>query len=357
MSRANGAEGSKRRALGAESYVPPHRRGQDGAGRDDGGSGACAPGQKAAAGAEGVPRSLDDIAGGSRVEVALRLPLGVDGTEASALLDSCPYDSIGGRGGGDGALQFPRLWTEEHAQELLQWFSEAFAPGRGGSGRRWGDTGGRGSAGGAELRLPASFTKEERKEWHRLAQHCGLHTQSRGVGPGRYLSVCAARPGPDGAPPPGQPDAASKAAKKVWRWCQAEGGKHWQLSQGEIADMLASPEGLPADLKALCARKEAAQSFGDALRRGDAEEGLRLLRAAQGQGAEAVNSLVWHRDESSGSYPLHVAVRKGLVRVVEALATLPNVLTQKDRDWQTAFDVCEDAATGELLCRLRAERG
>lgn len=59
--------------------------------------------------------------------------------------------------------QFPRLWTEEHAQELLQWFSEAFAPGRGGSGRRWGDTGGRGSAGGAELRLPASFTKEERK--------------------------------------------------------------------------------------------------------------------------------------------------------------------------------------------------
>lgn len=48
---------------------------------------------------------------------------------------------------------------------------------------------------------------------------------------------------------------------------------------------------------------------------------------------------------------------QGLVRVVEALATLPNVLTQKDRDWQTAFDVCEDAATGELLCRLRAERG
>lgn len=73
--------------------------------------------------------------------------------------------------------------------------------------------------------------------------------------------------------------------------------------------------------------REAAQSFGDALRRGDAEEGLRLLRAAQGQGAEAVNSLVWHRDESSGSYPLHVAVRKVPVLGPSLLMERSHVIT------------------------------
>lgn len=34
---------------------------------------------------------------------------------------------------------------------------------------------------------------------------------------------------------------------------------------------------------------------------------------------------------------------------------MPGVLTQKDRNWLSPFDVAEDVRISELLCRIRAE--
>lgn len=67
-------------------------------------------------------------------------------------------------------IKYPNL-GQDTALELLAWFQGAAAAAA---------AAGEGSAaGGAHLRLPVSISKDERRDWHRLAEQAQCHSQSQ----------------------------------------------------------------------------------------------------------------------------------------------------------------------------------
>mmetsp|Transcript_1524 Transcript_1524/g.4414 ORF Transcript_1524/g.4414 Transcript_1524/m.4414 type:complete len:123 (+) Transcript_1524:587-955(+) len=117
--------------------------------------------------------------------------------------------------------------------------------------------------------------------------------------------------------------------------------------------MLGSDSGLSPGIQQLCRDREKVEELFLALKQGDEERSLQLLEGASAPGE--IGRLAWAKDGANGAYPVHFAVRKGMVHVAEFLAKMPGVLSQKDCDRLTACDVCEDMRVSELLCRIRAE--
>ena len=250
-----------------EAYTPPARRGTPSTQR--------------------APRTLEDAAGSPYVQVVSRrrvmvLWLGVFQEQppvSSTLpqvvvagmlpLDGCPFEVLD-TVEGDSTLQVPNL--VDCREELLDWFGAA-------SGSMQDP---------ASLRLPCTLSKKERAEWHRTAQQRDLATESQvtllrpallhrhrlhsallnahmngaaalraqGLGDQRHLLVISSAPrggGGDGESARVSP-AQRKEAKRIWGWCQSEGGAFWGNSQNEIAAMLAT-DALTPDLVALCERR------------------------------------------------------------------------------------------------------
>ena len=176
----------------------------------------------------------------------VRLVVLRQGTTAALDTSSCPLDIEAQEG------DPPAAWIiyvpEREPERLLRWF----ASGLGG--------------GAARLEFPASLSKRERAWWHGIANRHRLHTESVGVGDGRYLTVSTAAPGggEEGgeAPEGGAARGAARLTREqqqranaIYDACQMEGGKYWERSRGEVEALVASGQPLPADLEALADKR------------------------------------------------------------------------------------------------------
>ena len=49
--------------------------------------------------------------------------------------------------------------------------------------------------------------------------------------------------------------SVSSRAKQIWKWCQAEGGDMWNISQGEVAATLQENGQIPPDLQQMIIKR------------------------------------------------------------------------------------------------------
>uniref|UniRef100_A0A061QPZ6 R3H domain-containing protein n=1 Tax=Tetraselmis sp. GSL018 TaxID=582737 RepID=A0A061QPZ6_9CHLO len=276
-------------------YVPPHRKHDNTRSRS---------------------RQSEELQGTSRIQLDLDV-----GCCESHNLDTCPFDTLPAEGSVQRfSVVLPRLWREDDAQELLEWFSNIETP----------------EGMNPSLSLPSTLSKDERKVWHKLAERLRLRSESHGFGEERHITIYLCQRSNQQAPAP----TLTREAKQVWAWCQEEGGRFWDFSQGEVEAMLASPSGLPGELRKLCADRQRADDLLRRLKCGDEEGAAAALSSARGDGEESLRRAVW-------------CIRKGMAGVAGTLARMPGVLTQKDRNRLDPFDVAEDSAVAEILCEIR----
>ncbi|PRW59890.1 DNA-binding SMUBP-2 [Chlorella sorokiniana] len=277
-----------------QRYVPPSRRGQT--------AGEAAAEQR---GLEGASHSHEP----SQVRlVLLREDVEIDPA-------ACPLDCERQEGSTDAYTVF---YPDRLPSELLRWFAEACASGAG------------------RLEFPATLSKQERARWHGLADRARLHTQSVGVGEGRYLTIGTAPlegggEGGGGAAA-GRLRLTSKQvvlARFIYDAAQMEGGKHWERSRGEIEALVASGQPLPADLQAIVDKRERGERVNALLKAGQPSQALELLADDP--------KLAWVKDAESGGYPLHIAAWHGYESVALFLASLPGCLEQRDGRRETAL--------------------
>ncbi|EFN54330.1 hypothetical protein CHLNCDRAFT_135566 [Chlorella variabilis] len=305
----------------AQRYIPPSRRREGGA----------------ADAADTEPRGLE----GAGPELSqVRLVVLRQGTTAALDTSSCPLDIEAQEG------DPPAAWIiyvpEREPERLLRWFASVLG------------------GGAARLEFPASLSKRERAWWHGIANRHRLHTESVGVGDGRYLTVSTAAPGggEEGgeAPEGGAARGAARLTREqqqranaIYDACQMEGGKYWERSRGEVEALVASGQPLPADLEALADKRLRGQRVNELLRGGSPTEALELLSVDP--------KLAWVKDSQTGGYPVHIAAWKGYESVALFLASLPGVLEQRDGRRETALAVARrrrHAAIEELLLEAGA---
>ncbi|KAI7841910.1 hypothetical protein COHA_004438 [Chlorella ohadii] len=238
-----------------QRYVPPSRRDQ--------GGGEAAAEQR---GLEGASHSEPS---------QVRLVVLREDTEIEPA--ACPLDCERQEGSSEAYTIF---YPDRQPSELLRWFAEACG------------------AGAARLEFPASLSKQERARWHGLADRARLHTQSVGVGEGRYLTIGTA-PLEDAAEGGGA--AAGRVrlnreqaalARFIYDGAMMEGGKHWERSRGEIEALVASGQPLPPDLQAVVDKRERGQRVNTLLKAGQPSEALELLADDP--------KLAWVKDAESG---------------------------------------------------------
>ncbi|GFR53054.1 hypothetical protein Agub_g15756 [Astrephomene gubernaculifera] len=142
-----------------------------------------------------------------------------------------------------------------------------------------------------QLLFPSSLSKDARKLLHQMAQGMQLPTFSKGLGDERRLAVhgCGFRDTPEmeaevaaATARRRAPMAVRERAKQIWKWCQADGGALWSLSQGELEEALMAAPGeaaLPPAVKDLLERREHGAALIAAIRNGDSATALALLEA------------------------------------------------------------------------------
>ncbi|GIL92139.1 hypothetical protein Vretifemale_19702, partial [Volvox reticuliferus] len=192
-------------------------------------------------------------------------------------------------------FELPSEASTTELRELLNWFSKASAA----VSERYpnGDT-------RCQLLFPPTLSKDARKHIHQLAQTLRLPTFSKGLGEDRRLMVHGVgfRDTPEMEAEVAAVVARKKApatirdrARQIWRWCQADGGALWSLSQGELEEtLLAAPDesALPPAVKDLLERREHGAALIAAIRAGDNPAALAVL--------EAHPRAAWIRDDGPG---------------------------------------------------------
>ncbi|GAB4821876.1 hypothetical protein N2152v2_008922 [Parachlorella kessleri] len=245
-------------------------------------------------------------------------------------LSECPVDADELEGLPEGCKALTLYYPEKAPEELLVWFKTACGECN------------------ARLEFPTELSKLERARWHSLAHRKGLHTESRGVGDDRFLSVLTQPPAAEDGSGSGGEGAGSDGgfaggssrvlnrhqrhrAQQVYDFCQLEGGRFWDYSKGELEEMVASGQPWPEDLRDMVERRERGAKVSQLLRQGQPAEALQMLFDSP--------KLAWQKDEYSGGYPIHIATFKGYNTVVQFLASLPNVIEQRDGQRETPLAI------------------
>lgn len=175
------------------------------------------------------------------VQVELRAEALEDGRPSAQDLEACPaeVEELAAEGGGPG----PRRWklslleAQARPDDLVRWFQATFP------------------AGGATLLFPSSLSKQERARWHHAAECLRLPTQSVGQGQHRFLTI--------GQPTSAGPAAAAAGveerqgltqeqrarALRIYDYAQMEGGRWWDLSVGEVMELVVAGGPLPPNLQ------------------------------------------------------------------------------------------------------------
>ncbi|KAL3141315.1 hypothetical protein ABBQ32_004903 [Trebouxia sp. C0010 RCD-2024] len=226
-------------------------------------------------------------------------------------------------------LLLPDASGDEAAVELLEWFKEeackAYNP-------QLHNT-------RPYLRLPSHISKEQRARWHKLAEQQGLMSQSQGTGSNRQLQImCPTATNTN--------SGLSARARQIWRWCQAEGGQMWSISQGEVQAMLQEGGCIPSKIQQMIKKRELGMQLAQLLQGRDTDAALNLLSAEP--------SLAWIRDDDSGGYPLHIAVWHNLRPVISQLLTVPNTTEQRDGRRDTPLMLARQQGLKDVVCQLLA---
>ncbi|GMH36723.1 hypothetical protein BSKO_04596 [Bryopsis sp. KO-2023] len=282
-------------------YVPPHRRGN---------ASGAAP-----------PATLEELSASNPAVVEIKPEFNKDGPFN---LEGCPFDVEESDEGP--VIYFEYSSGRDGRRALLEWFkakseqpSEEFPQG---------DI-------KALLRMPPSLTNRDRALWHRDAEKLKLGSSSEGTGESRHLCIFTKTLASIGI---GRlqsmlPGETRTEVKRIWNMCQMEGGKFWEYSQDEIAELLMSKTGLPEDIKQIYQKREKGSALCGLIRDGETEGALAIL---------ADDKRTAHmRDEVSGGFPIHLACFKNLEPVVERLLEIPGTLEQRDAMRCTALDVAK----------------
>lgn len=240
-------------------------------------------------------------------------------------------------------VKSPSGASQDQIEELLAWFQEECT-----------STSARHPSGDerAVLKLPKCLSKAERAEWHHACeQFAQLNTVSHGVGCDRHLVISrkVTTSGSEGRG--GQRETrptksrVSHEARKIWSWCQEEGGAFWNYSQNEVQTSMMAEGGPPPELAELIQKRETAEKLHTAIAAGDEAAALTLL--------DAHPQCAWVRETKTRSFPIHGAVLNHLSSLVAALGRLPGVVEQRDGDRLTPLQLAKEQHHEDLVDILK----